>query len=146
MTFDIRRLLRRLLGGLMATVIAFSAHAASCTTGSGYYTKAEAQAGKTDYDKNCASCHNGDLSGNSGPALAGPKFESYLKFTKITPPQLLDFITSQMPANAPGSLSKAQYNDIFAYILSYDHYPSGSASISPDGLACLHMLPYPVSK
>jgi mono/diheme cytochrome c family protein len=146
MNHDANRISRILLGGLMATTIALSAHAASCTASSGYYTNAEAQAGKADYDKNCASCHNGDLSGNSGPALAGPKFESYLKFTKITAPQLLDFIASQMPANAPGSLSKTQYNDIFAYILSYNHYPSGSVPLSPQTLACLHMLPYPGSK
>lgn len=146
MKHDFRRISGLLLGGLMAGGVAASAQAASCTANSGYYTKAEAQAGKADYDKSCASCHNGDLSGNSGPALAGPKFESYLKFTKISAPQLLDFISTQMPADAPGSLSKSQYDKIFAYILSYNHYPAGSAPLSAQGLGCLHMLPYPGSK
>jgi mono/diheme cytochrome c family protein len=115
---------------------------AACPPG-GIYTQAEAVAGKTDYDAHCASCHNADLSGNSGPALAGAKFASYLNFTKITPPQLLTFITSQMPADAPGSLNVTQYNDIFAYILSFNHYPAGPKPISPAGLSCLSMLPYP---
>lgn len=115
---------------------------AACPPG-GIYTKAEAVAGKTDYAAHCASCHNANLSGNSGPALAGAKFASYLNFTKITPPQLLAFITAQMPANAPGSLSATQYSDIFAYILSFNHYPAGQKPISPAGLSCLSMLPYP---
>jgi mono/diheme cytochrome c family protein len=97
------------------------------------------------YNANCASCHNADLSGNSGPALAGPKFVSYLQFTKITAAQLASFISSQMPAPAPGSLTAKQYNDIFAYILSYNHYPSGSSEITPESLSCLEMLPYPGS-
>jgi mono/diheme cytochrome c family protein len=135
-----------LFGGLLLSSMATAAQAAACTAGSGFYTKAEANQGMADYNKNCASCHNGDLSGNSGPALAGAKFESYLKFTKISAPQLYDFIASQMPANAPGSLSKTQYDDIFAYILSYNHYPSGSAALSKENLACLKMLPYPGAK
>lgn len=118
---------------------------AACPSG-GVYSPDEAKAGMTAYNDNCASCHNSDLSGNSGPALAGPKFVSYLQFTKITAAQLAAFISSQMPAPAPGSLTAKQYNDIFAYILSYNHYPSGNAAITQDSLACLQMLPYPGSK
>ena len=118
---------------------------ASCLPG-GVYTAAEASAGIVDYNTNCASCHNADMSGNSGPALAGPNFVSYLNFTKITPPQLQAFITSQMPANAPGSLTATEYNNIFAYILSYNHYPVGKDPISPAGLSCLSFLPYPTGK
>lgn len=117
---------------------------AACPSG-GIYTPAEAKAGMAAYNANCASCHNADLSGNSGPALAGPKFVSYLQFTKITAAQLASFISSQMPAPAPGSLTAKQYNDIFAYILSYNHYPSGSSEITPESLSCLEMLPYPGS-
>lgn len=118
---------------------------AACPSG-GIYSPAEATAGMADYNANCASCHNADLSGNSGPALAGPNFVSYLTFTKITPVQLQGFITSQMPANAPGSLTPAQYSDIFAYILSYNHYPAGTGPLDAAGLACLSMLPYPAGK
>ncbi|HEY1858593.1 cytochrome c [Acidocella sp.] len=118
---------------------------AACPS-SGIYMPAEANAGQADFDAHCASCHNADLSGNAGPALTGPKFASYLNFTKITPPQLQAFITSQMPADAPGSLTAPQYNDIFAYILSFNHYPAGQDPISPAGLNCLSLLPYPGPK
>ncbi|GAN81382.1 c-type cytochrome [Acidocella aminolytica] len=132
----------------MYFVVAFltfpvAAQAASCPSGNAIYTSADATQGRTDYNNECAACHNGDLSGNSGPALAGSKFESYLEFTKISAQQLYGFIAEQMPANNPGGLSKTQYDDIFAYILSYNHYPSGDVGIKSQDLSCLSMLPYP---
>ena len=141
--------LRRYFGAAVALCVGFGAPLlparAACPSG-GIYTPAEASSGKADYDAHCSSCHNADLSGNSGPALAGPKFVSYLNFTKITPVQLQAFITSQMPADAPGSLTATQYNDIFAYMLSFNHYPAGKDPISPTGLSCLNLLPYPGDK
>jgi mono/diheme cytochrome c family protein len=138
---------RDYLAALAAAFFGFSALPvyAACPPG-GIYTAAEATAGMADYNNNCASCHNADMSGNAGPALAGPNFASYLSFTKITAPQLQAFIVAQMPATAPGSLTATQYNNIFAYILSYNHYPAGNAEISPAGLSCLSLLPYPGSK
>ena len=119
------------------------AAAAPCAAGAGFYTPEQAKAGAAAFNTNCASCHSADLQGNSGPALSGAKFASYVQFTKITPTQLLAFTSSQMPANAPGTLSAADYNNIFAYILSYDKYPSGTQPVSADGMSCLSMLPYP---
>jgi hypothetical protein len=51
-----------------------------------------------------------------------------------------------MPANAPGSLTTTQYNDIFAYILSYNHYPAGNEPLNAANLSCLNLLPYPAQK
>jgi hypothetical protein len=51
-----------------------------------------------------------------------------------------------MPADAPGSLTATQYSDIFAYMLSFNHYPAGKDPISPAGLSCLSLLPYPADK
>ena len=126
-----------------ATLPAGRAAAAPCTAGAGFYTPEQARAGAAAYDADCASCHNADLLGNSGPTLSGSRFASYVQFTKITPTQLLAFTASQMPANAPGTLSATDYNNIFAYILSYDKYPSGTQPVSADGISCLSMLPYP---
>nr|WP_321985798.1 cytochrome c [uncultured Lichenicoccus sp.] len=129
-----------ILGGAL---FATSAQAATCATGAGFYTSEQANAGLAAYSASCASCHNADLLGNSGPALSGAKFASYVGFTKITPTQLLAFTSSQMPANAPGTLSATDYDNIFAYILSYDKYPSGTQPVSADGMSCLSLLPYP---
>ncbi len=125
------------------SMYATHAAAAPCAAGAGFYTPAQAKAGLAGYNANCASCHNTDLLGNSGPALSGGKFASYVNFTKITPTQLLAFTSSQMPANAPGTLSAADYDNIFAYILSYDKYPPGTQPVSADGMSCLSLLPYP---
>lgn len=110
---------------------------------SGNYTQAQAGQGKTLYDANCASCHMTDLSGGAGPALVGKKFDSYLEFTKISASQLLSFISSQMPANDPGSLKQDQYNAIMAYIMKYNKYPAGSQKLTIETAKSVKMLPYP---
>jgi hypothetical protein len=40
-----------------------------------------------------------------------------------------------MPNNAPGSLSKAQYADVVAYILKVNNYPAGSTELLPNTTA-----------
>ncbi len=136
---------KKILGFVGANVLLLgflSPAYAACPSG-GVYSMAQAKAGMAAYNANCASCHNADMSGNSGPALAGEKFVSYLSFTKITATQLEAFIASQMPAATPGSLTNQQYIDIFAYILSYNHYPAGDKEMTVESLSCLNMLPYP---
>lgn len=68
---------------------------------------------------------------------------AYLRFSKITGPELFDFISTQMPYDAPGSLAKTQYQDALAYILSFNHYPAGPTPLTEGSVACVHMLPYP---
>jgi mono/diheme cytochrome c family protein len=138
--------LRNIVTALFMSISLTAPAVAACPPGNAIYTAADAARGAIAYNTNCASCHNSDMSGNSGPALAGPKFVSYLTFTKITAPQLNSFIVEQMPATAPGSLSKTQYDDIFAYILSYNHYPAGQTAIDDANLACVSLLPYPGPK
>ncbi len=51
-----------------------------------------------------------------------------------------------MPYQAPGSLKKSDYVDLFSYILSVNGYPAGSAALDHDNVACIAMLPYPGTK
>lgn len=119
-------------------------YAADCKSPSaGYYENSQAMVGKQLFSENCASCHGSDLAGQSGPALAGKDFVSYLKFTKISAQQLLAFMESQMPYQAPGSLKKSDYVNIFSYILSVNGYQSGSVALDRDNVACIAMLPHP---
>lgn len=111
--------------------------------GTGDYTTAQAATGQKLYDANCAACHMSNLAGGSGPALEGAKFKSYLDFTKISADQLLSFISSQMPYQAPGSLKTDEYNAIFAYILKYNNYPAGSVALDAKTASCVKMRPYP---
>lgn len=109
----------------------------------GYFSKPQAMTGKKLYLDNCAECHSADLKGNSGPALYGHDFESYLKFSHISAPQLLAFMQSQMPYQAPGSLKPDEYQAIFSYILDANGYKSGSVDLNQSNVSCIPMLPYP---
>jgi mono/diheme cytochrome c family protein len=109
----------------------------------GDYTQQQVSAGRQVFNRHCAKCHGGKLQGQAGPPLNGPKFESNLKYSKMSAQQIFTFIKTQMPANAPGSLSKQQYLQALAYILSKNGYPQGSTPLSEETLRKVRMLPYP---
>jgi alcohol dehydrogenase (cytochrome c) len=77
------------------------------------FTPAQASAGATVYSETCAVCHGTNLQGQSGPALTGSSFNSAYP----NPKQLYNFIKTQMPYNAPGSLSTTAYQQVTAYLL-----------------------------
>ena len=70
----------------------------------GGYTPAQAARGASIFAANCASCHAQNLTGGAGPALAGPAFHTSIQANYKTAARLNDFISKQMPLNAPGSL------------------------------------------
>lgn len=96
----------------------------------GYYTSAQAAGGKDVYDKVCALCHGDHLQGGTGPALAGEQFLSVSQFQKVDAGFFYRFMSTHMPLNAPGSLSKTQYLDVLAYLLEVNGYPSGSHELT----------------
>ncbi|HEY8297030.1 MAG TPA: PQQ-binding-like beta-propeller repeat protein [Candidatus Baltobacteraceae bacterium] len=94
----------------------------------GAYTDAQAATGASVYATSCSQCHGAKLQGQSGPALSGPSFRQKLAGYG-TAAQLYDFISKQMPANAPGTLGTASYLAVTAYLLQQNGYPSGSAAL-----------------
>ncbi|HVR47200.1 MAG TPA: PQQ-binding-like beta-propeller repeat protein [Candidatus Binatia bacterium] len=80
------------------------------------YTPAQVASGATVYAKYCLSCHGTHLQGVSGPALTGPGFAH----ANLNVAQIYGIVAQQMPLTAPGSLSKANYAAVMAYVLSYD--------------------------
>lgn len=136
-------LLRLVVVGFVVSAAPGSAAMACGPASAGWYSSAQAASGKTVFDTHCAACHLATLAGAAGPPLTGPQFVSWLQFTKITGGELFGFISSQMPYDAPGSLTKSDYEEAFAYILQVNHYPAGSASLNDSSVACVQMLPYP---
>jgi alcohol dehydrogenase (cytochrome c) len=95
----------------------------------GAFTQAQSTHGGAVYSANCASCHGASLKGQSGPPLVGASFaKSYETNQPIS--ALYDFISKQMPYNAPGSLSQQQYLDVTAYVLAKNGYAAGDVALS----------------
>jgi len=91
------------------------------------YTAAQAGRGAIAYVQYCTQCHGANLQGEAGPALSGQTFRQL--YGEGTAAQLYDFISQQMPLNAPGSLSREQYLDVTAYLLSRNGTQPSSAPL-----------------
>jgi mono/diheme cytochrome c family protein len=100
-----------------AFALGTSAIAIPAAAATGGYSPTQAAAGATVFAANCATCHAANLSGGSGPALTGAAFHASLQSNYKTAAQLYDFIHKQMPLNAPGSLSAANYLAVTAYVI-----------------------------
>ena len=101
----------------------------------GIYTAAQAARGEKVYTESCATCHGPKLEGSStaGPTLSGPDFTNGWK--DMSAGALLNKINQDMPSNAPGTLTPAQYADVLAYLLSANTYPAGEKELDKDPAA-----------
>ena len=95
----------------------------------GPFTTAQADAGRTAYQANCASCHNADLtgSGNAAP-LAGSLFMG--SWGGRTSKDLVGFMEGAMPPNNPGTLGDATYLSIAAFILQFNGARAGNQAMT----------------
>jgi polar amino acid transport system substrate-binding protein len=120
----------RLLGTTLATltvaVLAWSAVAIPADANApALYTSAQAAQGAPLYASKCAMCHGADLEGGAGPPLSGANMTTLGEKTHLNVGDMFTYITTNMPMNAPASLSKDQYVKIMAYILKQNGYPAG---------------------
>jgi S-disulfanyl-L-cysteine oxidoreductase SoxD len=95
------------------------------------YTVAQSARGEETYQQFCSACHGVRLQGTPAAPLTGEAFRGRWEDGKHTLDDLYYIIRSLMPNNAPGSLSKAQYADVVAYILKVNNYPAGDAELVP---------------
>ncbi len=95
----------------------------------GPFTQAQADAGRADYQANCAMCHQADLSGqNNAAPLAGTSFMS--GWGSRTTKDLLETIAGTMPANNPSTLTEQAYLNITAFILLSNGARPGNAALT----------------
>ena len=127
----------------LSAILLVAPFASVRASSNGDFTETQAETGRSVYSSSCASCHGSDLKGQAGPALAGAKFESSLKFSKMSAQQLFKFISTQMPADNPGGLQCDKYAAVMAYILSKNGYPAGNEKLSEQSLSKIHLLPFP---
>ena len=108
-----------------STPAAQSSPAAARTIWDGVFTQTQAERGREQYGKSCASCHKTDLLGESAaPPLAGPEFSQ--RWIGSTVDDLLTTIRRSMPQDAPDSLGTPAYADLVSYLLSVNGSPAGS--------------------
>jgi S-disulfanyl-L-cysteine oxidoreductase SoxD len=101
----------------------------------GVYTKEQAARGKTTYSEECAKCHADNLmGGESAPGLVGKDFRENWYGRSVG--DMLDIMIKTMPSEDPGTLSRRQYADLAAYILSANEFPAGPKELdsSPPAL------------
>jgi PQQ-dependent dehydrogenase (s-GDH family) len=97
------------------------------------FTAAQAAAGKTLWNSNCAACHGNTMTnGTFAPPLAGEYFRN--KWPGMTVRTLYDRART-MPPSAPASLQDEAYANIVAYILEVNGVKAGNAKLPAGGAA-----------
>ncbi len=99
----------------------------------GVYADEQITRGKEQYEYTCANCHIHDLSGDSikdTPALAGGDFLD--EWSGKTVGELLEYLSTKMPPDSPGSLDARTYAEIAAYVLKVNAFPAGKTPLGSD--------------
>ncbi|HUK35956.1 MAG TPA: PQQ-binding-like beta-propeller repeat protein, partial [Vicinamibacterales bacterium] len=93
------------------------------------YSAAQAAAGRTTYQAQCASCHLPDLKGSGDAApLVGSEFMS--SWGRRSPRELLSFMQLTMPPTRPGALSQEEYLNIAAFVLQQNGGTAGATALT----------------
>ena len=116
----------------IATGVALRAQApAGKTTNDGVFTDAQVKKGSDLYQQQCAACHDAQLTGSgTAPALAGTDFSANWKDETVG--SLFERIRATMPADNPGSMTRAQVSEMVAFILNFNKYPAGQTELGTD--------------
>jgi mono/diheme cytochrome c family protein len=115
------------LGGAVLMTTAAIEIPQAGASGEAVFTGAQAAAGAKTYSASCSKCHGANLEGVSAPALHG----SGSGLAGDTVSEAFTFISTQMPAGNPGSLSSTEYANVLAYILDRNGHKPGTVSLTP---------------
>jgi len=104
----------------------------------GVYNVDQAKRGAEQYSIFCTNCHGFDLQGDEMdvPAIAGDRFMK--KWDRRPLKDLFDVMSTQMPEIAPGSLTRAVYTDLLAYLLQVNGFPSGMRALDGEPVTLAH--------
>ena len=103
---------------LSGTALTFATLLGGAAQAQDYTTQEQVARGQAAYSAQCASCHGQDI------------VDSIAGYPNVA--LFYSFISSAMPASAPGSLPPQQYADITAYLLNQNGYPVGTEDLPPD--------------
>ncbi len=109
------------------------------------YTEDQAKRGKKAYADNCAGCHGTTLGGSGeAPTVVGQGFRE--RWFVGSPEPIYDYISSNMPQGAGGSLPPETYADIVAYLMSKNKVPAGDAELPHDTAALANIVLPPLTE
>lgn len=120
------RLLGAALGGAILVALPFHAQTPDSTaraTADSSYTEEQAGRGEQVFSRVCLECH-------ARTEMANADFR--LKWGGQTTFDLYKSIVTTMPDSDPGSLPRADYEDVVAYILKLNGIPAGMAPLASD--------------
>jgi mono/diheme cytochrome c family protein len=95
-----------------------------------------ADAGKAVFASHCARCHGNNGQGVTAPAIIGAN-ASLGKYN--TGQGLLSFVSTVMPANAPGSLSQQDYLDVVSYLLVQNNFVTPGTTLDAGRLSSINL-------
>lgn len=107
------------------------------TAWDGVYTEAQAARGATAFGQSCSGCHSLAAQGKS--ALSGDLF--WKSFSQKTVGDLLDYVSTNMPNGAPGTLTESTYRDIVAVMLKSNDFPAGTTELERNTSAGVQIIP-----
>jgi mono/diheme cytochrome c family protein len=115
--------------------IAFAQAGAERTIRDQVYSETQAARGKSVYDKQCSSCHDGGM----GPSLMGDDFLA--TWENKTVRTLYSRILTTMPSDEPGSVPEPELLDLMAYLIRANGFPAGSKAFeSPNDLNTIKIV------
>ena len=87
--------------------------------------------GQGVFSSHCSRCHGNTGQGVTGPAIIGSG-QALAKYN--TAQGVYSFISTTMPANAPGSLSSQEYLELTAYLLLQNGFVSSGQAVDSASL------------
>jgi mono/diheme cytochrome c family protein len=135
------RLLRRwtvigvglLVSGLAASLTVVVHAGQARTANDGVYSAAQAGRGQAAFKEKCALCHGDNLQGTVGPPLSGDVFMGAWAGRSLA--DLVDKIQNTMPADKPGTTTRAEAADFTAFILQTGKFPAGANALATEDAA-----------
>jgi polar amino acid transport system substrate-binding protein len=99
----------------------------------------QVERGRTVFGNVCARCHGAQgQGGNDGPRLIGTPngLKDYETVTK-----LFNFVKTNMPESAPGSLRDEEYWDVLAFVLDGNGLLPPNVTLGPDTADQVKLVP-----
>jgi hypothetical protein len=111
---------------LSAPVRAQESSGRTATIWDGVFTQSQADRGKEQFGLYCAQCHKPDLTGETGPELAGNRFRT--GWDSATLDELFTKILKTMPRGS-ANLPADTVTDVITYILAMNNFPPGDRNL-----------------